>query len=249
MIKSIGNLVQKSWVSSAVSLSSMEYPAIANSTRAYFTAILGPEEKPHEMSDAKLACQNGQRKFCTEWMGWNGKWRKGQIESMFPMGGPSLIARAIMDMRLRQWMSDAGWQTMCGVGWNAREKHSEKAELMWRAINGISKTQDRSPAWECWWEKADRGKSLETTTRSDERIISESGSKVKDAAKGTRCLEIPGPIRPFTINIMSLSSDFQRWLVASRGIRQFGGIAWHLAQFPPWSHNMAQRRHSPSLSH
>jgi len=58
---------------------------------------------------------------------------KRQTESVFPPGRVFLRVLGILDLRRRQRMSDAGWGTSYGVGWNGDGKHCEMAELMWRA--------------------------------------------------------------------------------------------------------------------
>jgi hypothetical protein len=73
----------------------VEFPATAKSARVDFPAISRAEETPREMDDAQQAARNERGEFCSEGMERNGKCKMNQTEGVLPVGGPSLIARAI----------------------------------------------------------------------------------------------------------------------------------------------------------
>jgi hypothetical protein len=63
IVKLVGNLAKNRGVSLAVAFSSLEFPAIAKSTRADFLAVSDAREVPRELGDAKLMRRDGKREF------------------------------------------------------------------------------------------------------------------------------------------------------------------------------------------
>jgi hypothetical protein len=65
MIKSIENIVQKSWVARMVAHSSVEFLATAESAQAITPGVPGVGEALCEMSAAKQAGRARRRDFCS----------------------------------------------------------------------------------------------------------------------------------------------------------------------------------------